>query len=63
MLMLSMRRVWAAEVMPVVENQRVGVEIRHLSFPDTLDRDLKSGLSSRLLARITLQAESRPLAR
>jgi hypothetical protein len=62
LLVLSMNRLWAAEVAPILDNQRAGVVIRHLPFPDTLDRDLKSGLTCRLLVRIILQEESRPLA-
>jgi hypothetical protein len=63
LLVLAMNRLWAAEVIPIIDSQRAGVEIRHLPFPDTLDGDLKSGLSSRLLVRVTLEAESHPLAR
>jgi hypothetical protein len=51
----------AAEVVPIFDNQRAGVVIRQLPFPDTLGRDLESGLTSRLLVRVILMAESRPL--
>ena len=61
-LMLSLDRLWAAEVVPLLGNQRAGVALRQLAFPDTLDRDLKSGLTSRLLLRVILLAESQPLA-
>ena len=62
-LMLSLKRLSAAEVVPILDNQRAGVAVRQLAFPDTLDRDLKSGLTSRLLLRVILLAQSRPLAR
>jgi hypothetical protein len=61
LLVLSMNRVLAAEVVPIFENQRTGVVIRQLPLPDTLGRDLKSGLTSRLLVRVILMGESRPL--
>ncbi|MBV8804996.1 MAG: hypothetical protein JO042_08115 [Sinobacteraceae bacterium] len=63
LLLLSLNRLWAAEVAPLLDNQRAGVAVRQLAFPDTLDRDLKSGLTSRLLLRVILLAESQPLAR
>jgi hypothetical protein len=63
LLLLSLNRLWAAEVVPLLDNQRAGVAVRQLAFPDTLDHDLKSGLTSRLLLRVILLAEARPLAR
>jgi hypothetical protein len=57
-----MNRLWAAEAVPFLESQHVGVEIRQLSFPQDLARDLKSGLTSRLLVRVVLVSESRPIA-
>jgi hypothetical protein len=69
LLALSIHRLWAAEVVPLLEDQHIGVEIRQVPFPRGLSRDLKSGLTSRLLVRVVLlpgqrtgQGESRPIA-
>jgi hypothetical protein len=62
LLVLSTNRLRAAEVVPIFDSQHAGVAVRHLPLPDTLDRDLKSGLTSRLLVRVILQAQSHLLA-
>ena len=61
LLALSMNRLWAAEVIPLLENQHVGVEIRRLAFPQNLARDLKSGLTSHLLVRVALMSDAHPI--
>jgi hypothetical protein len=49
----------AAELVPVRQNDRLGVHIRGLQFPPDLRKDLRSGLTSRVLIRLTLLADSR----
>ena len=48
-----------AELTPMIDNGRVGVVIQDLAFPDKLDRDLTSGLTNRILIRVTLTDEAR----
>jgi hypothetical protein len=62
LLLLSLNRSWGAEIVPTLENRQAGVQIRQLAFPDTLERDLKSGLTSRLLVRVILLGESQPIS-
>jgi hypothetical protein len=50
---------FGAELTPLIENGRVGVAIQNLAFPDKLDRDLTSGLTNRILIRVTLADEAR----
>jgi hypothetical protein len=49
----------AADLAPVREGDRLGAHVRGLQFPDSLRKDLRSGLTNRVLIRIELLAESR----
>ena len=52
----------AAELTPLIDDQRLGAALRDLRLPETLRKDLKSGLTNRLLIRVTLLARSETLA-
>ncbi len=53
---------YAADVGAVVAGDKVDVTIRGVVYPDTLAKDLKSGLTNRILLRITLLAAERIVA-
>jgi hypothetical protein len=61
-LILSARTL-AAELTPLVNGNRVGILIHGLSLPASLNKDLKSGLTNRILIRVTLLADSRVVDR
>jgi hypothetical protein len=46
----------AAELVPVREGDRLGANVTGLSLPDALRRDLRSGLTNRMLIRVELLA-------
>ena len=52
----------AAQVLPVLENRYAGVMVQEAPFPQTLRKDLQSGLTNRLLIRVLLLEQSRQLA-
>jgi hypothetical protein len=52
----------AAELVPFAEDSFVGAQLRGLRLPDTLRRDLTSGLTNRLLIRMTLNGEGRTMS-
>lgn len=50
----------AADITPVIRDRHIGARVRGLALPDTLRKELRSGLTNRLLLRITLlQGEQR----
>ena len=51
----------AAELTPIVEGEYIGARLQALGFPDSLRKDLRSGLTNKLLVRVTLQEGSRTL--
>jgi hypothetical protein len=53
---------FAAEVLPIFDGQTLGVEIRGLQPPESLRKDLVSGLTNRMLIRITLLSGPQVLA-
>lgn len=53
----------AAELRPVVNGDRVGVLIKGLALPASLTKDLKSGLTNRILIRVTLLMDARVVDR
>lgn len=61
-LVLSVSRALAAQVLPILENRSAGVMLHELPLPDTLRKDLKSGLTNRLLIRVLLLEQSRQVA-
>jgi hypothetical protein len=54
LLLLAATASSAADLMPILENGRLGAEIEDLAFPDKLPKELTSGLTNRILIRITL---------
>jgi hypothetical protein len=44
----------AADVTPVIHERHIGARVRGLALPESLRKELRSGLTNRLLLRITL---------
>ena len=59
---LMVARTLAAELAPSTSGGRLGVSIRALKFPDSLQNDLQSGLTNRIVVRLALLLESQPVA-
>lgn len=51
----------AAELTAVIEGEYIGARLQALGFPDSLRKDLRSGLTNKLLLRVTLHEGSRTL--
>jgi hypothetical protein len=45
---------FAAELKPLINNQTLGVSLSSIAYPDTLKKDLTSGLENNILIRVTL---------
>jgi hypothetical protein len=60
--MIAVSEALSAELAPFLEARRLGVVITALPLPETLPRELTSGLTNRLLVRVTLLSESRTVA-
>lgn len=52
----------SAELTPLTEGDYIGARLRALDFPDSLRKDLRSGLTNKLLLRVTLHESTRTLA-
>jgi hypothetical protein len=52
----------AAELVPFSEGSLLGAQLRGLRLPQTLHRDLTSGLTNRMLIRMTLSVEGRTIS-
>lgn len=50
----------AAELSAFAEEHRLGVTLSGVRFPDSLSKDLMSGLTNRLLIRVTLEQPGQP---
>lgn len=50
---------FAATLTPMLTDQRLGVVIGDLKLPDTLHKDLKSGLTNRMLIRVSLSVDAK----
>jgi hypothetical protein len=44
----------AADLTPVIQERHIGARLRGLALPESLRKDLRSGLANRLLLRVTL---------
>lgn len=53
----------AADLVPFAEGSYVGAQLRGLRLPESLRKDLASGLTNRMLIRMTLAAEGRTISR
>jgi hypothetical protein len=51
----------AADLQPFVQHQQLGVTLAGLRYPETLPKELTSGLINRILVRVALLADERPL--
>jgi hypothetical protein len=51
----------AAELTALVEGEYIGARLQTLGFPDSLRKDLRSGLTNKLLLRVTLHEGARTL--
>lgn len=61
-LLLLGAPVQAAEIVPIIRDRHIGARVRGLALPDGLRKDLRSGLTNRLLLRITLLDGAQALA-
>lgn len=63
-LLLASTMVQAAELTHFIEDRHIGARVQALAFPESLRKDLRSGLTNRLLMRLNLQegAQSRAAA-
>jgi hypothetical protein len=52
----------SAELTPFLQARRLGIALSALPLPEKLPRELTSGLTNRLLVRVTLLSESRTVA-
>jgi len=52
----------AAELIAVAEGNAVGAQLRGVRLPDSLRKDLVSGLTNRMLIRMTLATEGRTIS-
>src|SRR5215831_12365784 len=52
----------AAELTPRVDGAQLGISISGVSYPETLARDLRSGLENRILIQVAVVTQSRVVA-
>ena len=57
---LSPKTIWAAELKLFLKDNQLGALIHEVQYPDSLSRDLTSGLSNKILIQFTLSVDSRP---
>jgi hypothetical protein len=57
--LLGISTVFAGELAPYREGSRLGANVRNVQFPPTFRKDLRSGLTNRLLFRVDVLADSR----
>lgn len=61
-LLLLGARAQAADIAPVIRDRHIGARARGLDLPNSLRKDLRSGLTNRLMLRITLLEGGQTLA-
>lgn len=61
-LLLAPLSAWSAELKPFLQDHRLGVSVTHVRLPPTLHKDLSSGLTNKILIRVGLTQNARPLA-
>jgi|GEM_PF-1962010 len=59
LMMLASPHAVAAELTPYLKDQRLGVIIKTIGLPETFPRDLVSGLTNKLLIRVSLFSHSK----
>jgi hypothetical protein len=67
-VLMSLTTAWssaglAAQLVPTLKQQHLGVLIKDVQLPQTIRNDLRSGLTSRILVQVVLSQESQSLAR
>lgn len=62
LVLLLGARAQAADIAPVIRDRHIGARVRGLALPESLRKDLRSGLTNRLLLRITLLEGGQTLA-
>jgi hypothetical protein len=62
-LLLAASAAYGADITTAVVDQKVDVVIRGVKYPATIRKDLKSGLTNRILIRVTLSAPQRLVRR
>lgn len=58
-LMLWIASGHAAELSPIMNSRSIGARLTDLSLPNSLQKDLRSGLTNRILVRVTLNEEGK----
>jgi hypothetical protein len=58
LLVLSSEKPGAAELVPFTRNDSIGIVIKNIAFPATLSKDLSSGLTNKILIRVSLLRDS-----
>lgn len=53
----------AADISPVIQERHIGARLRGLALPESLRKDLRSGLTNRILLRVTLLEGTQTRAR
>jgi hypothetical protein len=61
LLVLSSQSAWS-EVAPFLQHKQLGAIITNVKYPEALPKELKSGLTNRVLIRVTLLAGAQILA-
>lgn len=59
LLMIAPTYAMSAEMTPYVKDQRLGVVIKAIGLPETFPKDLVSGLTNKLLIRVSLMSQSK----
>ena len=62
LLLASSLTAAAAELAPYAESSFVGAQLRGVRLPDTLRQDLTSGLTNRMLIRVTLNSDGQRMS-
>jgi hypothetical protein len=63
MLLAGVLPASAAELVPYSEGNFIGAQLRGMRLPESLRQDVVSGLTNRMLIRMTLAAEGRTISR
>jgi hypothetical protein len=59
LIIMASKPVAAAELTPYIKDQRLGVLIKTIGLPETFPKDLVSGLTNKLLIRVSLVSRSK----
>jgi hypothetical protein len=59
LMILASKHAMATELTPYMKDQRLGVVIKTIGLPETFPKDLVSGLTNKLLIRVSLVSQSK----